>query len=116
MGRGAWRATVDEVLKSQTGLSDLISYIRQVALVVKNLPASAGDTGDAGSVLGREDPLEKEMATDSSVLAWRIPWTEEPIRGETIHGVAKSRTGHSNYADMHINLVLYGICSCSHGD
>ena len=116
MGRGAWRATVDEVLKSPTGLSDLISYIRQVALVVKNLPASAGDTGDAGSVLGREDPLEKEMANDSSVLAWRIPWTEEPIRGETIHGVAKSRTGHSNYADMHINLVLYGICSCSHGD
>ena len=28
--------------------------------------------------LGREDPLEKEMATDSSILAWRIPWTEEP--------------------------------------
>ena len=30
--------------------------------------------------LGREDPLEKEMATHSSVLAWRIPWTEEPGR------------------------------------
>ena len=29
-------------------------------------------------VLGREDPLEKEMATHSSILAWRIPWTEEP--------------------------------------
>ena len=28
--------------------------------------------------LGREDPLEKEMATQSSILAWRIPWTEEP--------------------------------------
>ena len=28
--------------------------------------------------LGREDPLEKEMATASSILAWRIPWTEEP--------------------------------------
>ena len=28
--------------------------------------------------LGREDPLEKEMATDSSILAWEIPWTEEP--------------------------------------
>ena len=106
MGRGAWQATVDEVPKSQTGLSDIISYILQVALVVNNLPASGEDTGDASSVLGREDPLEKEMATDSSVLAWRIPWTEEPIRGETIHGVAKSQTGHSNYADMHINLVL----------
>ena len=30
--------------------------------------------------LGREDPLEKEMATHSSILAWRIPWTEEPDR------------------------------------
>ena len=46
--------------------------------MVKNPPANAGDTGDAGSILGREDPLEKEMATHSSILAWRIPWTEEP--------------------------------------
>ena len=30
--------------------------------------------------LGREDPLEKEMATHSSILAWRIPWTEETVR------------------------------------
>ena len=48
--------------------------------MVKNLPANAGDTGDAGSVLGGEDLLEKEMATDSSILAWRIPWAEEPGR------------------------------------
>ena len=34
--------------------------------------------GDAGSILGWEDPLEKEMATHSSTLAWKIPWTEEP--------------------------------------
>ena len=46
--------------------------------VVKNLPAKAGDAGDTGSILGWEDPLEKEMATHSSILAWRIPWTEEP--------------------------------------
>ena len=38
-------------------------------------PANAGDVS---SVPGREDPLEKGMATHSSVLAWRIPWTEEP--------------------------------------
>ena len=43
--------------------------------VVKNPPASAGD---AGLLLDQEDPLEKEMATHSSILAWRIPWTEEP--------------------------------------
>ena len=40
--------------------------------------------------LGREDPLEKEMATYSSTLAWKIPWTEEPGRLQSIHGVAKS--------------------------
>ena len=39
---------------------------------------SAGHAGDQGSIPGREDPLEKEMATHFSVLAWRIPWTEEP--------------------------------------
>ena len=42
--------------------------------------ASAYNEGDLGSIpaLGREDLLEKEMATHSSILAWRIPWTEEP--------------------------------------
>ena len=49
----------------------------QVALVVKNLPANAGHTRDAVQSLGQEDPLEKEMATHSSILAWRIPRTEE---------------------------------------
>ena len=50
--------------------------------------------------LGWEDPLEKEMATHSSILAWRIPWTEEP----TVHGVAKSWTrlsgGHLRYREL----------------
>ena len=41
--------------------------------------------------LGGEDPLETEKATHSSVLAWRIPWPEEP-GGLAVHGVAKSRT------------------------
>ena len=45
--------------------------------MVKNPPATAGE---AGRSLGREDPLEEEMATHSSILAWRIPWTEEPGR------------------------------------
>ena len=48
---------------------------------VKNPPANAGDTGDAGiagSIPGWESPLEEEMATQSSALAWRIPRTEEP--------------------------------------
>ena len=40
--------------------------------------------------LGREDPLEKGMTTHSSILAWRILWTEEP--GGLVHGVSKSQT------------------------
>ena len=50
----------------------------QVALVVKNPPVSAGDIRDMGQSLGGKDPLEEEMATHSSILAWRVPWTEEP--------------------------------------
>ena len=53
-------------------------WASQGALAVKNPPASAGDLRDVGSIPGREDPLEEGTATHSSVLAWRIPWTEEP--------------------------------------
>ena len=49
-----------------------------MVLVVKNLPANAGDIRDVGLILGLEDPLEEDMATHSSILAWRIAWTEEP--------------------------------------
>ena len=49
-----------------------------MALVVKNLPASAGDVTDVCSTPGQEGPLEEGMATHSSILAQRIPWTEEP--------------------------------------
>ena len=44
---------------------------------IKNPPANAGD---AGLIPGQKDPLEKGMATHSSILAWRIPWTEESDR------------------------------------
>ena len=53
---------------------------------VHELSAHGGSEGkasacNAGSIfLGQEDPLEKEMATHSSTLAWKIPWTEEPCR------------------------------------
>ena len=46
--------------------------------MLKNLPANAGDARDMGSIPGSEDPLEEEMATHSSILAWRTPWMEEP--------------------------------------
>ena len=62
-----------------------------MARVVKNLLANAGDLRDAGLTLGREDLLEKEMATHSSILAWRIPWTEESGRRQSI---GSQRAGH----------------------
>ena len=49
----------------------------QVARIVKNLPANAGDSVRS---LGREDPLEEAVVTHSTILAWRISWTEEPGR------------------------------------
>ena len=57
-------------------------------LVVKNPPATAGE---AGQFLGWEDPLEEEMATHSSNLAWRIAWTEEPGR---LQFIGLQRIGH----------------------
>ena len=56
--------------------------------VVKNPPAMQETWVPS---LVREDPLEKEMATHSSILAWEIPWTEE-FGESTVHGVATSRT------------------------
>ena len=65
--------------------------------------ASASNAGDVGSIhlppmqetwvrsMGWEDPLEKEMATHSSTLAWKIPWMEEPGRLQTI---GSQRVGH----------------------
>ena len=49
-----------------------------VGLVVKNLPAMQETPETQIWFLGWEDPLEKEMATCSCILAWEIPWTEEP--------------------------------------
>ena len=56
---------------------------------VKNLPANAADMGWS---LGWEDPLEEEMGTHSSILAWRIPWAEEPGR---LQPVGLQRLGHN---------------------
>ena len=57
--------------------------------MVKNLPAVRETWVQS---LAWEDPLEKGMATHSSILAWRIPWTEELGGLHTVHRVAKSHT------------------------
>ena len=56
---------------------------------VKNLPAKEGDSR---SVLGQEDPLEEEMASHSSTLAWEIPWTEEPGGLQSMHEQSDLKT------------------------
>ena len=56
--------------------------------MVKHLPAMQETRVQS---LGREDPLEKEMATHSSTLAWKIPWTEEPGR---LLSMGLQRVGH----------------------
>ena len=63
-----------------------------MALVVKNLPPNAGDAETQVHSLAPEDPLEKCMATHSGILAWRIPWTEEPDR---LQSIELQGVGHS---------------------
>ena len=53
----------------------------------KESAAIAGDIRDTGLIPGQEDPLKESMAPDSSILAWRLPWTEKL---QSIHRVAKS--------------------------
>ena len=59
-----------------------------VAQRLKRLPPMRGTRV---RFLGREDPLEKEMVTHSRILAWRIPWTEEPGR---LQSTGSQRVGH----------------------
>ena len=65
-----------------------------MALVVKNPPANGGDSFQA---LGWEDPLEEGLAAHSSILVWRIPWTEEPGQ---LQSMGPQRVGH-NLATEH---------------
>ena len=62
-----------------------------MALEVKNPPANSGDIEIWVRSLGWEDPLEKGMATHSSILAWRIPWTEKP---GGLRFIGSHRIGH----------------------
>ena len=60
--------------------------------VVKNLPGSAGDPRDVVWSLGQENPLESEVATHPSILAWKILWTEEP---GGLQSMRLKRIGHN---------------------
>ena len=79
----------------------------QAMLVVKNLSVNAGDLRS----LGQEDPLEEGRAIHSSILAWRILWTEEPGRLQSM-GSQRVRHDCNDLAHMH-SLDIYLI---SRGD
>ena len=74
------------------------SSVTQLTIYARGFPggsevkASACNAGDLGSILVWEDPLEKEMATHSSILAWRIPWMEE-LGG--LESTGLQRVGHN---------------------
>ena len=72
-----------------------------MVLVVKNLPVSTGDVREAGWILGLEDPLEEEIATHFSILAWRIPWAEESGRLQSMGLQSQTRLkGHSTQPEV----------------
>ena len=72
-------------------------WVSQMVLAVKNPPANTGDMRDAGLISGWGRPLEEGMATHSSILAWKIPWTEEPGGLQTI-GSQRVRHNSSDLA------------------
>ena len=78
--------------------------------MVNNSPANAGDIEIQVRSLGQEGPLEKGMATHSSVLAWRIPWTEEPGGPQSMglqrvgHNLA---TKHSTHQDQKLHVKVF---------
>ena len=94
------------------GVPYWVGWVSQVALVVKNLYADAGDRRDTGSSLVWEDPLEEGVATHYCFPAWEIPLTEES--GE-LWSIGSQRVGHelkqfsmhtlSRLLDLYLNLV-----------
>ena len=91
----------------------LITRAFLLAQLVKNLPAMQETLIQS---LGQEDPLEKEMATHSSILAWRIPWAEEPGEPQSMgsarirHDLATKPPPPSFVYLLSINVASLFVC------
>ena len=83
--------------------------ISLVAQTVKNLPALQEAQVQS---LGQEDPLEKGMATHSNILAWRIPWTEEP---SGLQSLGSQGVRHDFTTNTHSSTTLWPECSSVFG-
>ena len=81
----------NEAENSPTKLIYIFKAVSLASLVVQRLKRLPAVWETWVRSLGREDPLEKEMATHSSILAWRIPWTEEP---SGLQSTGSKRVGH----------------------
>ena len=78
-------------------------------MVVKSSPANARDTRDGVSSVGREGPLEEGMATHSSTLAWRIPWTEGLGGLQTRSDVTCMHVHTHTHTHTRVTRFLYNV-------
>ena len=89
-----------------------LAWASLVVQMVRNQPAMRKTQVQS---LGWEDPLEKEMETHSSILAWRIPWTEEP---GGLQSRGSQRVGHDLVTNTHthqlVQCLILGTVSCFH--
>ena len=109
-----WVTTIDREIVifflsvSERALHFLSLWPSLVTQMVMNLPVMRESQVWS---LGREDPLEKGMATHSSILARRIPWIEEP---GGLQSMGSQRVGHNRATDictcMHVFFILYQLC------
>ena len=89
-----WILNIDKTTNINVGIQQ-VGHPRWLS--GKESACHSGDAGDLVQSLSREDPLEERMATHSSILVWRSPWTENPD-GHRLHGVTKSQTLLSDWA------------------
>ena len=83
------------------------TWTSYVVLVVKKLPANAGDTRDSGLIPGSGRAPGGEMATHSSILAWEIPWTEQPggLQSMGLQSVRHNCPHAHTYRHMHMSYM-----------
>ena len=96
-----WRNVYSETLPTFNWLLSCMRGASLVAQMVKHLPAVRETRVRS---LGWEDPLEKEMATHSSTLAWKIPWTEEPGR---LQSMGSQRVAHDWTTSLWVVWEVY---------
>ena len=77
MDRGAWQSILHSITK-ELDTTERLSHTHPNGSVVKEYICNAEDEGHTGLIPGQEDPLDEEMVIHSNILAWKIPWTEEP--------------------------------------